>query len=140
MKQVTIKRELTWEWVETQIAEMSMWINCQEPIQYVTGLARGGLIPAILISHKFGIKYIDLATAKTLPAKTRRKTLLVDDISDTGITFKELHDYEFLTVALAFRETSSYIPDHYCELLTDARWLVFPWENKDSDSIQDYLK
>lgn len=140
MKQVILKRELTWEWVESQIERMSTWINHQEPIQYVTGLPRGGLIPAILISHKYGIKYIDLEKAKTLPAKTRRRTLLVDDISDTGISLRELHDYEFLTAALAFRTTSKYVPDHYCEVISDARWLVFPWENKDSDSIQDYLK
>ena len=140
MIEVTLKRALTWEWVEEQIEKVGMWINCQEPISFVTGLPRGGLIPAVLISHKYNIKYISIQDAKALPERLRRKTLVVDDICDTGITFAEIHDYDFLTLALAFRHNSKYVPDHYCEVVEDARWQVFPWENKESDSIQDYLK
>lgn len=140
MKEVVLKRALTWEWVEEQVEKIGMWVNCQEPITFVTGLPRGGLIPAVLISHKYNIKYISIQDAKALPERLRRKTLVVDDICDTGITFAEIHDYEFLTLALSFRHNSKYIPDKYCELIEDARWLVFPWENKDSDSVQDYLK
>jgi hypoxanthine phosphoribosyltransferase len=140
MIQVTLKRELTWEWVEAQIEKVGMWLNCQEPIEFITGLPRGGLIPAVMISHKYGIKYIPIEQAKLLPQRSRHKTLVVDDIADTGITFAEIHDYDFLTLALAFRHNSKYVPDHYCELIEDARWQVFPWESKDSDSVQDYLK
>jgi len=140
MKEVILKRALTWEWVEEQVDKVGMWLNCQEPVSFVTGLPRGGLIPAVLISHKYSIKYISLQKAKLLPERLRRRTLVVDDICDTGITFAEIDDYEFLTLALAYRNDSKYVPDKYCELIEDKRWLVFPWENKDSDSIQDYLK
>lgn len=140
MREVIITRDLTWEWVESQVDKIGMWLNCQEPIAYVTGLPRGGLIPAVLISHRYKINYISLADAKLLPTRLRHKTLVVDDICDTGITFAEIDAYEFLTLALAFRHNSKYIPDKYCELIDDARWLVFPWENKDSDYVQDYLK
>jgi len=140
MKEVTIKELLTWEWVEKQVDKVGMWLNCQEPVSFVTGLPRGGLIPAVLISHKYSIKYISIEDAKLLPERLRRKTLVVDDICDTGITFAEIDDYEFLTLSLAYRVDSTYVPDKYCELIEDKRWLVFPWENKDSDSIQDYLK
>lgn len=140
MRKVIITRDLTWEWVEEQVEKAGMWLNCQEPVSFVTGLPRGGLIPAILISHKYNIKYINIQDAKLLPLRLRHKTLVVDDICDTGITFAEIKDYEFLTLALAFRHNSKYVPDKYCELIEDARWLIFPWENKESDSIQDYLK
>ena len=49
MIQVTLKRELTWEWVEAQIEKVGMWLNCQEPVEFITGLPRGGLIPAVMI-------------------------------------------------------------------------------------------
>jgi len=140
MREVIITRELTWEWVENQIDKIGLWLDCQEPLLYVTGLPRGGLIPAVLISHRYKIKFISFAEAKLLPTRLRHKTLVVDDICDTGITFAEIDAYEFLTLSLAFRHSSNYVPDKYCELIEDTRWLVFPWENKDSNSIQDYLK
>jgi len=140
MKRVVITRALTWEWVEEQVSKAAMWINCQEPIVFATGLPRGGLIPATLISYKYRIEYISIDNAKLLPLRLRRKTLVVDDICDTGVTFEQIKDYDFLTLALAYRENNRFVPDKYCELIEDKRWLVFPWENKDSDTIQDYLK
>ena len=69
MREVIITRDLTWEWVESQVDKIGMWLNCQEPIAYVTGLPRGGLIPAILISHRYKINYISLADAKFYETK-----------------------------------------------------------------------
>ena len=70
----------------------------------------------------------------------RRQVLVVDDIADSGETLLDLHDYDFLTLTLAYRFDSKYVPDKYCDFIEDKAWLVFTWESKDSDPVQDYLK
>jgi hypoxanthine phosphoribosyltransferase len=139
MKEVILKRALTWEWVEAQIDIASEWVK-KMPIRHVTGLPRGGLIPAVMISHRCNLKFIDNEAAKLLPTRMRRQVLVVDDIADSGETLLDLHDYDFLTLTLAYRFDSKYVPDKYCDFIEDKAWLVFPWESKDSDPVQDYLK
>jgi uncharacterized protein len=48
-------------------------------IDSVFGLKRGGLIPAVMVSHKLGLPWSDVM----LP-----NTLVIDDICDTGETLK----------------------------------------------------
>ena len=50
-------------------------------IKSVTGIERGGLIPAVMISHKLSIPYV---------TKINKDTLVVDDICDTGETLKRI--------------------------------------------------
>ena len=52
-------------------------------IDSVMGLPRGGLIPAVMISHELGLPYV------IHPGKN---TLVVDDINDTGATFNWIVD------------------------------------------------
>ena len=100
----------------------------------IMGLPRGGLIPAVMLSHKLNLPLVFEPT---------RKTLIVDDICDSGKTFLEiikLHPYNMI-VSLHFKpHTSKFIPDLYGCILTSDDWLVYPWENRDAKAIQDYLK
>ena len=92
-----------------------------------------------MMSHGFGIKYISYSSAKLLPADLRAKTLVVDDIADTGHTLEEASKLDFITSTLAMRAGSKTSPRLYGKLITDDRWLVFPWETLDSIPMQDYL-
>ena len=49
-------------------------------IKSITGIERGGLIPAVMISHKLSIPYV---------TKIKKDTLLVDDIGDNVVTLKK---------------------------------------------------
>ena len=129
---------LGWKWVDEQLNEIGDRLEGVE-VEFVSGIPRGGLIPAVMMSHAFGFKYISYTSAKLLPSDLRKKTLVIDDIADTGHTLKEAVELKFITSTLAMRVGSIATPRLYGQLITDQRWLVFPWETLDSVPMQDYL-
>ena len=98
------------------------------PIKSISGVPRGGLIPAVLLSHKLNIPY----TSRVNP-----NTLLVDDIVDTGETLKNTS--ALYTASLIHKpHTSVFTPTFYAHThLTDG-WIVFFWERLSAPAIQDY--
>ncbi len=106
-------------------------------IDYVSGIPRGGFIPAVLFSHKF-----DKPFRHHKQGLYTDNIVIIDDIADSGNTFtklkKEFPNPKF--AALQFKETSYFKPDYYGEEInSDYGWVVYPWEKKDSKTIQDYL-
>lgn len=96
-------------------------------IKSITGIKRGGLIPAVMISHKLNIPYV---------SRINKDTLVVDDICDTGETLKST--VAVYTATLHYKPTASHTPDFYAKEV-GKEWIVYPWERKDSEAIQDYL-
>ena len=90
-------------------------------------------------AYAFGIKYISYSSAKALPGDLRSKTLIIDDISDTGETLADTEKLGFITATLSIRVGTKTLPHFYGELINDDRWLVFPWEKLNSIPMQDYL-
>lgn len=129
---------LSWKWVEDQINTIGDKLEGHN-LEFVSGIPRGGLIPAVMMSHVFGIKYISYSSARLLPQEVRKNVLVLDDIADTGHTLKESVELGFKTATLAMRSGTFTMPLFYGELITDDRWLVFPWEKLDSVPMQDYL-
>ena len=129
-----------WEWVANQIETIGDKVGDKyQKIDYVTGIPRGGVIPAVMFSHKYDISYIELEEAKRFPREYRQKIILFDDICDTGKTLKDIHLNHFITATLAYKTTAKYIPDFFSEVIKDDRWIVFPWENIKAKIIQEYL-
>lgn len=122
---------------------------------YIIGLTRGGLLPAVLMSNllklpMIGVEYsskdgngeaknhsndITYISKHIYPNKLIRKVLVVDDIADTGLTLfelvQELQDlnFEVVTCSIFYKETSIIKPDYYNSFLKhDAGWVIFPWE------------
>ena len=109
-------------------------------IDSVMGLPRGGLIPAVMLSHQLGIP---MAKGDIGP-----DTLIVDDICDSGETldnlvkkYQTLYSFPFnlKTAVLHYKpHTSCFEPTYYAEKWNKDIWLVYPWEREDSETIQDY--
>lgn len=97
-------------------------------IKSITGIERGGLIPAVMISHKLSIPYV---------TKINKHTLVIDDICDTGETLKSI--VSGYTATLHYKPTAIFTPDFYSKEV-GTEWIVYPWERGDSETIQDYLK
>ena len=129
---------LSWKWVDDQINKIGDKLEGLD-LEFVSGIPRGGLIPAVMMSHAYGIKYISYSSAKMLPLELRKKTLVIDDISDTGLTMSEADKLKFITSSLTTRVGTKTLPRLTGELISDDRWLVFPWETLDSIPVQDYL-
>ena len=130
---------LSWKWVDEQLNVIGDRLDNEDEIEFVTGIPRGGLIPAVMMSHAFNFKYISYSSAKLLPKEIREKTICIDDISDTGHALIEAKELDFIVCSLAMRSGSKTLPRFYGEFITDDRWLVFPWESLNSKTVQDYL-
>jgi len=122
---------LSWDDVNIAVNSLCKQIPFELPnIDSVHGIPRGGLIPAVLISHKLGLPYVGTVGPNTL---------VVDDIADTGVTLDK--GPGVYTAVLHYKpHTSCFKPSIYSELHEGDEWIIYPWETKDSDPIQDYLK
>jgi len=136
------KIKYDWNWVNTQIESIGDQLGEQNNIPaYVTGIPRGGLIPAVIFSHKYDIPFIELHTAcwGQEHDSVKERIIIFDDISDTGDTFLKYTQHKFITAALAYRRTSRFIPTLIGQTIYDDHWMVFPWEDVKAKAIQDYL-
>jgi hypoxanthine phosphoribosyltransferase len=100
-------------------------LNCQA----VYGIPRGGLLPALLISHRAQIPLLLTLDDVILYKKQNKKVLLVDEISDSGKTlslYKAMTDFPSYT--LYTRKGTSCMPELYGREIKTEDWLIFPWE------------
>ena len=136
------KLYVTWEQIEQDVDKIVSDLLKHADIDYVVGIPRGGLIIAVMISHRLGVKHMTIDHLEKLEEFDldidKKKILIVDDISDSGQTLKRFRK-EYTTATLDVRNTTIAIPQFYVNWLDNADWIVYPWERKDSKTIQDYL-
>jgi hypoxanthine phosphoribosyltransferase len=112
----------------------------------IIGLARGGLVPAVIMSHLLDVKMFPVSySSKKGEYKGHENILpefpitwdilIVDDICDTGYTMKEVDKFYCLngnvvrTAALYHKEGAVITPDYIWQSIPkDANWIEFPWE------------
>jgi len=130
------RRYLNWNDIDRAINRIIASINSSEiKINAVGGLPRGGLIPAVMLSHRLGIPFVSQAQIQT----TIGNILIVDDICDSGKTLKRFKFEENIyTATLHWKQSSEYQPNYFWEIAYENEWIVYPWENKDSQTKPDY--
>jgi len=123
--------------------------------QRIVGISRGGLLPAVLASQWFDLPMIPLNvslrdshecesnTWLAEDAAAGMRTLVIDDINDTGATFAwiqadwqtsvlEKIDWNNVKFASVVENTASKIVSSYSSLqinkVSDPQWIRFPWE------------
>lgn len=125
-------------------------INSEKHYDYIVGIVRGGAIPAVCLSHKLGLpmKCVSWSTFHGDQMKESawdiaediaegKRLLIVDDILDSGRTFRELladwgakRDQIDIAV-LIYNVDQDIVPD-YCgrkiDKSVDPSWITFWWE------------
>lgn len=120
----------------------------------IVGIARGGLVPARILSDLLEIPNLDTVTTqfyvgvnqtkkeptitKELAGSiTKKNVLVVDDLVDTGESLKLVISYlkskgalEVKTAMLYFKPWSVIKPDYFLQETTE--WIVFPWDHKEN--------
>ena len=112
-----------------QIESAELYSN----IKYVYGPRRGGLPISVHLSHYLNLEFLDDDLFQNMVTDNQRnKTLIVDDITDTGVTLdciKDNYNFNFINATLFYKPRSIIKPDFYIEKTTD--WIYFPWEKSD---------
>ena len=140
---------LTWWQVDRAIFSLADVLREYNP-DTIVGISRGGLIPAVRLSHILGdvdFKVIDVKFYKGIDERTEEPTItipihgslegkrvvIVEDVSDTGKTLQVVIDEvkkrgprDIKVACLAMKPWTSVVPDFYV-FRTD-KWIVFPWE------------
>jgi len=139
-------------WTQVEKGAASLCLKTKSPlyppVHLILGLARGGLVPAVIMSHMLGVKMVPVAYSSkvgkgeykrydnALPEVPPQSFLLiVDDICDTGYTMREVYDHyvgqghTVTTAALYHKEGAAITPDHIWQSIPkDSDWIEFPWE------------
>ena len=162
MSEEPIKIFYSWECIE--IACMNMYAAINESgfkPDYIVGLTRGGLVPAVIFSHKFNVPLHTLnVSLRDNHSKERRlwmiedalhskNILIVDDINDSGSTINTIkanweeafpgdwHKIWHNNVRFAVIDDNmgSAVRTDYCNFSIDKNknnnWIVYPWENNE---------
>jgi hypoxanthine phosphoribosyltransferase len=88
----------------------------------IYGVPRGGLIIAVVLSHRLKLPLILSAN------KISDETLIVDDISDTGKTLKKIAKKNSIVATLWTTPHTKFKPNYYVNVLKKDEWVVFPFE------------
>jgi len=150
------KKIYSWHDVEKMCSQLLVQLyNSEWRPDYIVGITRGGNVPATILSNMTGIRceavkvaLRDGESGKTgdsiawmaEDAKMGKNILVVDDINDTGATFKWLSEdwglnggdnVRFATLTENLSSDFDGV-DYYCDEVNKAEedvWLVYPWEN-----------
>ncbi len=140
---------LTWHDIEKAVEALSIKIREEYDPDIIVGIARGGLIPSVRLSHLLNdllmrvvhVKYYeDVDETTDEPEifwsdveKLEGKVLIVDDVADTGNTLEVVLDHlkeriegELKIATIAYKPSSKIMPDYF--IYETEKWIVFPWE------------
>ena len=117
-------KRYSWEEFNIDIATLATILRecgVHERCTYIFGQPRGGLVPAVALSHALNIPI--------RPLMDRSGCLWVDDIADSGKTLGQtLLSVATLHCCLVQRYTCPYPIIHASKEHSD-EWIVFPWED-----------
>jgi hypoxanthine phosphoribosyltransferase len=133
---------MTWSEIESCISTLSDEIKKTGfEFDTIATISRGGLVPARLVADHFNIKKI-LVDKNVIP----KRTLFVDDIYDSGNTFKKIialvkdpknFVYATLIVRKGVRCPKQLI---YAKKTRGKEYIVFPWDKLESEKTPESAK
>ena len=154
MMDIMIKKKIyTWQDIERMCVGIlnQMYKDNWKP-DYIVGITRGGNVPATIMSNILDVPCEALKVSLRDDSRlqddfwlkehiTDKNILIVDDINDTGATFKWIWDNWQLSLQehnVKFATLTENLPSifgqvsYYCHEVNKTEedvWLVYPWEN-----------
>lgn len=124
---------------------MDMIVNYPRDFKFVFGIPKGGIAIALHVANNLGISKVTVNEEvwRGFSREKKLSTLIVDDIADTGVTFKNLLDGqpdEIVTATLFCRTRSEFKPTLVVKELDEMKWVVFPWERQDEEPNREGFK
>ena len=135
----------TVSWKQVQELSDILWENLTKEtstkFHSISTISRGGLVPARLMADIMGIDKI-LVDQNLIP----RDSLFVDDIFDSGNTFKKIiskaEDPTSLVYATLFARKGKEYPKQliYATETKGTEYVVFPWERFEHKRLEEIQK
>lgn len=148
-------KKLSWNDIEKITGELAEKIKASgfNP-DYIVGITTGGLIPLYFLTKKLNMDNILTVSASSYEKENQKelkitylpeidlknkKVLLVDEITETGVSLKGVSDAikskyqlsELKTATLGVnKDKCKFYPDFYV-VIEQGEWIVFPWEKDD---------
>jgi xanthine phosphoribosyltransferase len=141
----TIK--ITWDALHRDTVMLSHKLKNRGPFHGIIAVARGGLVPAAIVARELGLRLVDTVCVAGYDDRIQRAGeltilkpvagdgagwLVVDDIVDSGKTFRELRkmlpNAHYATVYVKPRGED--VVDTAVITIDQAIWLVFPWDDE----------
>lgn len=139
------KLYITWEEFHKDTKNLCEKIKSSETkYNKIVAVSRGGLIPAGIVSYELDLRNVEAINVSSYDGERQRednvefssnvgivdeKTLIIDDLSDTGNTYKLLRKAfpkaHLVTVYAKPKGISAV--DIYQKDMPD-KWIVFPWD------------
>lgn len=142
---MTKKLYIKWDEFHNHAKELCEKIKQSGEYNKIVAISRGGLIPAGILAYELDIRNSQAINISSYDEDKQRadedieifgnvgevdeKTLIVDDLSDTGKTFRILRKIypQAKYVAVYAKEKGRSVVDIYACSMPD-EWIVFPWD------------
>lgn len=142
---MTKKLYINWDEFHNHAKELCEKIKQSGEYDKIVAISRGGLIPAGILAYELNIRNSQAINISSYDEDKQRKdedieifgnvgevnekTLIVDDLSDTGKTFRILRKIypQAKYVAVYAKEKGRSVVDIYACPMPD-EWIVFPWD------------
>lgn len=144
------KVSYNWDQFYSLVGKIKKQVNRKPDI--VISIGKGGSIPGVILAEMFDITNINLGlmsynkqhrgkifeyqSIDITQAHRDMSILLVDDIADSGETFKYASTKlrrsfceHVETASVFYKPCSIFKPDYFAEEVSEDAWIVQPWEN-----------
>lgn len=137
-----------WHEFDKAVSSLANTLKQKYDPDIIVGVARGGLFPAVRLSHLMGDKTLRIIHVKYYKSVNLRmkkpelladvgrlkgKVLVVDDVADTGTTLEFVIKHikrkgakEVKVATIAMKPHSTFKPDFF--VFKTNKWIIFPWE------------
>lgn len=142
---MTEKIYISWEDFHQQAKQLAVKLKSKGSWNKIVAVSRGGLLPAGILAYEMDIRNVEVVNMSSYDGDKQRskedidiksfvgdvdeKTIVIDDLSDTGNTFRLLRQKfpkaHFATVYA--KPKGKEFVDFYASEMPD-RWIVFPWD------------
>lgn len=142
---MTEKLYISWEDFHQHAKQLAVKLKENGPWTKIVAVSRGGLLPAGILAYELDIRNVEVVNMSSYDGEKQRSktdidiksfvgevdehTIVIDDLSDTGNTFRLLRQ-EFpnahFAAVYAKSKGKSFV-DFYASEMPD-KWIVFPWD------------